>query len=1264
MRNHSDNWQVLSTLLAGFTPSHRTGAVLDYREHAEGRMLGHFLAHATLTTPKLSRQTVIALLAGELGWPRQDGTYHWERLDVSVEQLEQLGLIAFYADWCSIHSDYVRDPQQLDASLQPVLQALQLLNDIRSGSGGFAQPQYSLPHHEAHPLLAPLFGDHAARVWLETLAQGPEGYRWPTRDSRLSASASTQLWLTLRERVEPSQTFERWLECQCIGRDWSQSIDFAYLPFEERQVFIEQLTEHLATDRALAAPYSTLQRQGCNDDRFSQLLRPIQQHLHIHVDAEGVRNSWRQDVPQAGTTLMSLADEYPLPLSADTSPLQFAAEAGQRHLSRRGTPLFHLGLVYTAIKETVHLDGVALTSSGFAERLLELARSRPILRYLALVALPQFDSHKRYLLLLLSRADTSDAALLYLANYSHTQIRRTDREVSQSLDSGYHQVLCSEYRRSIEKELHVGERLYYVVEHLAERCDWQTTSFASRSEYRLLITFLQGLSGNQIVQLNSAYTAALSKGVERTGYNPARPHRYFIAFWLLERLEQLPLNTAVATQQALQSAIFNGYAAEFADNIQAVRRTLEPEECYAALPWYRCVEAGRLPDWLRLSQDYHSWLSRLSATDPDSFSVARVIRQYLQVLMSLQPPQLSKRDHERVVLRVANIIFTLGFGQREVACWLFEPGMQSERDRVWDQFSRYLGHFPDSLFEEFQERCVPHVPLDMLFTLLENNPVLERQQQLQHALGQRHASQTEEMGLTSLEQAFVSAVNSGQLELAGTLIRAAEEFMGAERFANTRNSYILQGRKAWASYQYKWQLLMLMEQLRATPDEFARQAAAFEIPHTLNVVPHAESERRLHHDCLDFRQYIVAAAYRDSNPGHCARSIAQLFAKTQDPSHGLLLLQSQTDLCRQDSDRLALIQTLHGCLASVERLPAEQLTAPWVATLLEAYALLGDPHQLDALWARLSWHQQTRLEILRPYCGSLISRGDVLVAQQLVNRYRELNPLALQSGCFVQLMDQLSEAAPSQVSLSQMVQLISHDSRRSVAQLTIDYRQILALDFHQYVEVVGNGASAEAFLAQNVLEVAGELLLRKKNLQLHAAPSSTLHNRRISHEDLINDWFTSLFDKRMAEARIGLRDQKRAGESASGKSPGEVDGLITDSKSRRLALFEAFRLFSLDFTVISEHLDKIARYDQECLSPVFIVAYCDVSDFAVLRRGYAELIENRDYYGFQRCSDVSPVGVLRCNSNVWLAREQRVRNGATVTLFHLLLNLRSPDEQD
>lgn len=217
MRNYSDNWRLLATLVAEVTATHQSAVARDYSEHASAQMLGQFLAHATLTTPNLCRGSVKALLAGEQAWPLQDGTYRWVHVDVSIDQLEELGLIAFYGDWCSVHSDWIKDVQALDLSLQPMLEALQILRDIRTANAGFAQPQYSLPFDQALQLLAPSFGERTATAWLKSLEHHADDCRWPTRDSRLPVAASTQLWLLLRTQMEPPQAFKRWLELAGIG---------------------------------------------------------------------------------------------------------------------------------------------------------------------------------------------------------------------------------------------------------------------------------------------------------------------------------------------------------------------------------------------------------------------------------------------------------------------------------------------------------------------------------------------------------------------------------------------------------------------------------------------------------------------------------------------------------------------------------------------------------------------------------------------------------------------------------------------------------------------------------------------------------------------------------------------------------------------------------------------------------------------------------------------------------------------------------------
>lgn len=97
-----------------------------------------------------------------------------------------------------------------------------------------------------------------------------------------------------------------------------------------------------------------------------------------------------------------------------------------------------------------------------------------------------------------------------------------------------------------------------------------------------------------------------------------------------------------------------------------------------------------------------------------------------------------------------------------------------------------------------------------------------------------------------------------------------------------------------------------------------------------------------------------------------------------------------------------------------------------------------------------------------------------------------------------------------------------------------------------------------------VESTANSLLLRKANLKQLRRNADGDVNERLTKEDLINDWFASLFNARMTLARIGFEDQKRVGKSATGLDPGEVDGYIVDAQNKNLAVFEAFRLFYAD----------------------------------------------------------------------------------------------------
>ena len=104
---------------------------------------------------------------------------------------------------------------------------------------------------------------------------------------------------------------------------------------------------------------------------------------------------------------------------------------------------------------------------------------------------------------------------------------------------------------------------------------------------------------------------------------------------------------------------------------------------------------------------------------------------------------------------------------------------------------------------------------------------------------------------------------------------------------------------------------------------------------------------------------------------------------------------------------------------------------------------------------------------------------------------------------------------------------------------------------------------------------------------------------------------------------------------------------------------EAFRLFSNDTTVIDSHLNKVAGYDQQCLSPVFIIAYCDVNNFLKLCESYNHDCIKREYSGFKKSSSNEHVFMsVEDTSTVKIYKEIRYRGGKPITFYHFMVNLR------
>ncbi|MFM0223841.1 hypothetical protein [Paraburkholderia dipogonis] len=1261
MNNFSDSWRQLKGILTAYADNERRPELPTLADHQHAKAMSIFLVNATLATPSLDRTTVANILAGGVSWPAKTGANRFHGVDIPLSFFEDNGFVSFYAGWCVVHCKLPRNTVTVDPTLTGLIEAIEHLSDIQTGRGGLVRPHYESPAK---------FIDKLVSVELETTVKGTlpdlgleDGkYHLPPGNEHFSPLICTYLWQALFAQT-PSKAFGRWITILRVNCGHAMSPIFELLQNDERSAFNDQLLEWLADDTALEKAAETLQKQSVNKQGFESIVSPTMTKIQINIGLRGTSSPEREQVVELEKpTITSLASAYNVQTAEGLNDFQKARrwDQYQRHSQ---SDIFYTGLVGYALTASIRIDGQVLASSGLAETMLELAATRPVLKYLLFQSLARwnFDSFR---LFLLSRPQTSAVALFYLTEFRNVSFSRARSSSESLVEKGYLQLVYSEFVRAIEKEPDVGDRLLEVVEYLSGRVNLALSDFSQQPEYLLLFDALNSLGHKQVLELGRSFVVSPASDAGRTPYSLTGHRRYLVGFWLIDRLDNTGIDTVGEVDDLLKQHLFSQYKTEFNACLDGSDKSLAPTFFFSTLPWHKLVEStSNFADLLALSQRWTGWIGKLIYTSEQAFNVASAIRQYLQILMLVGRRLRTDQDHQRVSSRVMELVRHLGFGEDDNVVYLFNSAFYLENYDLWKPFCSYTNEICDSLFDDFVEQCATLIRLDQLYVLLERTSVVVRNQKLQSEIDKRSTSDIEKMSLNGLEQAFISACNIGNVSLAGKILLAAKAQLREPRFSESTHPISIQKRKNWANYEYMWELLDQSVRLREDPDAFVQFAGKLPIPHEATSGRY-DVNSQFWRDCNHFRRYVVAASYLESNPEKCVQIMEALCRESDDEKFRFLLLQGRVVIFERNQEskdinvadlRRAVSQFLDSCLD----MQPSNMPNHWAAVILNAYRLLRDVTLIGIFWGKLTVDQQRRAEILYPFCKAQIADGDPRVAQRIIEDYMARNDQATDSLALTQLIDEVAKALPGALLPSSVVQGMMNASVRSNSQLARDYGEIVSKDFSDYVEIVGGGRTLQEFLMDVVKDIGNELLVRKKNLLIHVRDSGGNVKLRLTKEDLVNDWFTSLFNKRMSEARIGFEDQKRAGESKSGIEVGEVDGYIVDSQNRNVSIFEAFRLFSADTTVIFEHLDKIAKYDNEALSPVFIVAYCHVENFGALARNYKTLINDRDYVGYTSVGESdNRVTLLEETDQLWIGSETRLRGPRAVVFYHMLLNFR------
>lgn len=1263
-QRYSENWMLLKSILLGYENTRRFD-FQPYEEHMRAQALSIFLVHAELATPKLDRETIEDILTGRKFWPNTVRDSIFEGGGITLSWLEENGIISFYANWCSLHCWPVVDSEKIDPSMKPLIQAIEHINDIICGKNGFIKPHYAIDEEKLVKLLTPIFGNKPIIELLPTLILEDGYFKLISGSNDVNSLVSTYLWFSLLQELEPKEAFERWMLCNRIYSNWPCPVNFGHEQHSDLTVFINELISYIFADKTLGVGTSVFWKQLINERDFIGVVSPTRMYVNTALDSLGDVKSTCEITPvEYMPTIHTLHNDYNVYEVDCVNDIHFMHEL--RHLKYyefyRNPISFYKVLLSDVIGRCIKIEGRVLESyhNEQLEKLIELSKSRPLLRYILFVILPM-DDNSFYLLWLLSRSITCDIALFHLSEHSPTRHQHNREKTILLLDKAYQQVVCHEYLESIQGIADVGERLFQVVNFMGIRCYLDKDDFQSGFHYEFLMQFINCLNDNQIFILGQKFVTSANSPDNISNNLNQRNHMYLIGFKLIERIESEGVDLLGELKRAMGETIINYYSSDLYDNLEGQQSNLKSTLFFASLPWYKIVSSSGANPIIALSINIDEWQKQLLYTNENSHKVASALRHYLLVLMCIGKHIGVEKDKNAISDLIEEISRRYGFNDRETAISLFDAAFYYNDFDLWLSFCSYCNNFTDSLYDKFIYRCGSKIPLDRVFVMLEQSTIVDRNTKLEDLIASRISPDDEYMGLSGIEQAFISACGVGYFELAAKLVTSAKDILSQEHIVNSQNHHWVKVRKAWLSYEYKQQLLELLQSNTLSPEKFVIEISKKNIPHELTDSTYQYINESNWKECDFFRQYISAAAYCDKEPEKCVRIMEHLCSETNHNDHAFMLFKGYIALHKKNGGQTDLQSALSEFLCSIKSVTPENMRNVWIASILDVYRQLNDSINIDKFWMKLSVNQQNRRDILHPYCRSLISRGEPLRAQSIIDRYLAFNNQTLEGLGLNELIDELGRALKFEHPMTKLVNIVNEGSQRTSIQLAKHYHQIVSKDFPDYVEIVSPGKQPHEYLKDIIYEIASELLLRKGNLQQHKKSKSIERKEsiRITKEDLINDWFTSLFDKRMAEARVGLRDQKRGGTSSSGNGPGEIDGYITDSRNRRIAIFEAFRLFSVDTTVISEHLNKIAGYDNECLDAIFILAYCDVSDFSGLTRGYESFIATENYTGFTCAHGLeNKLATLNSQDNLWFGMESRQRGDKRINIYHLLLDMK------
>ena len=763
---------------------------------------------------------------------------------------------------------------------------------------------------------------------------------------------------------------------------------------------------------------------------------------------------------------------------------------------------------------------------------------------------------------------------------------------------------------------------------------------------------------------------------------------WYLLFWCLDKSSLHAINLFVdecdskKLSETIVKSIYNSYSLVMQKMLNGSGLGLDGDAIFDQLDWKLMFDLSGRSDRASLITilDTKEIIAKQVSSDNRNTGrqIVTAIRMHIRLLMNIYSRMDDHRSNDacNIAHQLVNITNLFGFGKesvRGIFDIIIDGSDNFSRVYLWERLVCLANSFEDSTFHQFINQILnTNTPWRSILTLYKETVYESRRIDILNHINKFDIGKNRFITVPEMRDTLLLAVNSGLTELADTLLEYGKN--------NVREMF----KPEWSGIEYKINLQKIYQNTNMQLVEKDAAISEYKLP--LEITNTNGANITIKQDLEQYKRFILALLYFETDPAKCYRYLNALCNEKINPMYASNRLAARIKIIESSSSvvdkvagyKLAIIEWNDAEL----KIPNHKRSMFENKLLLICYSNINDVVKFNEVWDRLPEYEQASYDLVQVRCKFLQDNDFVKDGIEYLETVRKLHNVIPESMAIIldKLKDELLnkhsiESKKVDVYVSLMTGQLSVDQARNI------WLEIKEFKDSDHAKIFRGSHQTEytleQFVIDNVIMVANELLLRGNNLQRltdnneqkkqyteEEAKPLILGESTVSleGENIINDWFVSLFEHRMSYLSWRVADQKRSGCSPSGINPGNPDAWISNSRNNRLFLFEAFRLLGLSTNVIDEHIDKLAGYDSIGCSPIIVAVYCYVADFNDLCSKYISHLESRQYKGFDFMDLSVPNNHFELVENLAKLRvykEMRYRETKHIIVYHVMLSFKS-----